>query len=585
MSDFLSILARSSGLAKNRSIRARFAAPGPDPTQAPKDSQQLSDDELKAVFLFFHKSGLFEEGYYTATYPEITKVGVDPLRHFYFHGYLEGYRPNPIFDPTWYLATYSDVKSAGKQPLLHYAFLGEREGRQPSQLFNPTWYRETYAIPNSQNALSHYLRNRIGRFSPIPEFDARYYLESYKDIAAARIDPFEHFLFHGYKEGKNPSKEFNTRFYIQRYLKGKTDRNPLLHYLEHRNQAAIFTTSAGIKASEVKRFSKPELGSSKVVKTALGEDLNKLERDTSEYVTLKFHDPIPDETSPISDNISPAETLKVSGQGVAPRRAEPKAPAQSVSERASTFGLNVEGSVDVVTRWCASGWVWRPSTPDQLLEVEAILNGKIIGRTVANQHRPDLVEHNKGSGQYGFILSFSSPLEDEIAPIFRVTGPEGPTVIAGPTKVHLEPGDEKGEAEAPAEKSFIGPAVEGHVDRMTRYEAVGWAWFPTAPEQTLRIEAVLDGKVIGRALADQPRPDLAKYGKGTGTLWIRNEIRRRRFGRQDTGNSSAACLWPGIGRRNQVAPDDTQRCSTSREGLRIGAARRARRFHLEGVNV
>ena len=518
MSDFLSILARRSGHAKNRSGRPHFAAPGRDQAQAPKHSQQLSDDELKAVFLFFHNSGLFDASYYTATYPEITKAGVDPLRHFYFHGYLEGRRPNPIFDPTWYLATYSDVKSAGKQPLLHYAFLGEREGRQPSQLFNPTWYRETYAIPNSQNALSHYLRNRIGRFSPIPEFDARYYLESYKDVAAARIDPFEHFLVHGYKDGKNPSKEFNTRFYIQRYLKGKTDRNPLLHYLEHRNQAGIFPIPSEIKASihsEVKRFSKPELRSSKVVKTALSEDLNKLGRDANEQITLKFHDPIPDETPPISAIISPTETPEVFSQ-LAPQRAEPKAPAQSLSERASTFGLNVEGSVDVVTRWCASGWVWRPSTPDQLLEVEAILNGKIIGRTVANQHRPDLVEHNKGSGQYGFILSFSSPLEDEIAPIFRVTGPEGATVIAGPTKVHLEPGDEKNEAEAPAEKSFIGPTVEGHVDRMTRYEAVGWAWFPTAPEQTLRIEAVLDGKVIGRALAYQPRPDLAKYGKGTG---------------------------------------------------------------------
>ena len=126
-----------------------------------------------------------------------------------------------------------------KQPLLHYAFLGEREGRQPSNIFNPEWYRKTYAVPESQNALAHYLRNRIGRFSPIPEFDVNYYLETYKDIAAARVDPFEHFLFHGFKEGRNPSREFNTRLYIQRHFKGKADQNPLLHYLEHQNKERV----------------------------------------------------------------------------------------------------------------------------------------------------------------------------------------------------------------------------------------------------------------------------------------------------------------------------------------------------------
>ena len=144
------------------------------------------------------------------------------------------------------------------------------------------------------------------------------------------------------------------------------------------------------------------------------------------------------------------------------------------------------------------------------------MNGKIIGRAIADRHRPDLVEYNKGSGHYGFVLNFSEPLEDEIAPILRVAGPEGPTLIAGPAKVHLEPGKEKNSSEAPAEKSFIGPAIEGHVDRMNRHEAVGWAWFPAAPEQTARVEAILDGNVIGRALADQPRPDLAEHGKGTG---------------------------------------------------------------------
>jgi glycosyltransferase involved in cell wall biosynthesis len=271
MPDFLSSLARTSGGAKKKLNHANVTALSRNHARASEKHQpnspentwrklDLSKAELAAIFIFFQKSGLFDAGYYTTTYPDVVKAGVDPLEHFYFHGYLEGRRPNPIFDPIWYLTTYPDVKSAGKQPLLHYAFLGEREGRQPSRLFNPKWYRKAYAIPESQSALSHYLKNRVGPFSPIPEFDAKFYLETYKDIAAAGIDPFEHFLFQGYREGRNPSSEFNTRFYIKRYFNGKTDENPLLHYLEHRNETGIFPVPPEGEAtipSQVKRFTKP----------------------------------------------------------------------------------------------------------------------------------------------------------------------------------------------------------------------------------------------------------------------------------------------------------------------------------------
>ena len=228
--------------------------------KVPRRKLRLSKAQLSTIFKYFRDSGLFDAGYYVVTYPDIAKADIDPLEHFYFHGYLEGRRPNPIFDPTWYLANYPDVSAAGIQPLLHYARYGEPEGRQPSQLFDPKWYRKTYAISDSQNALSHYLENRTGPYSPIPEFDAKFYLETYKDIAVAGVDPFEHFLFHGYREGRNPSSWFNTRFYIQRYLKGETEQNPLLHYLEHRNEPGIFPAppeNDSTVPSEVKRFTKP----------------------------------------------------------------------------------------------------------------------------------------------------------------------------------------------------------------------------------------------------------------------------------------------------------------------------------------
>ena len=142
------------------------------------------------------------------------------------YGFKEGRRPNSIFDPIWYLATYPDVKEEDVQPLLHYAMLGEQEGRCPGPYFQPAWYREKYKIPTNESALAHYLKNRLGPYSPISEFDAQFYLQTYTDVASAGIDPFEHFIFHGYKEGRNPSAEFDTKFYMRRYLKGRLDQNP-----------------------------------------------------------------------------------------------------------------------------------------------------------------------------------------------------------------------------------------------------------------------------------------------------------------------------------------------------------------------
>jgi hypothetical protein len=144
--------------------------------------------------------------------------------------------------------------------LLHYALFGEQEGRCPGPYFQPTWYREKYKLPTGESALVHYLKNRLGPYSPILEFDAQYYLQTYADVASAGINPFEHFMFHGYKEGRNPSAEFDTKFYTRRYLKGRQDQNPLLHFLEHRHEDGIFPWPPENEATipaEVKRFTRP----------------------------------------------------------------------------------------------------------------------------------------------------------------------------------------------------------------------------------------------------------------------------------------------------------------------------------------
>jgi glycosyltransferase involved in cell wall biosynthesis len=213
--------------------------------------------DVQALLVDF---GLFDESYYLASYHDVRDAGVDAFEHFFLYGYQEGRRPNPFFDPLWYRASYPDVAAEDLQPLLHYALYGEAEGRRPCPLFDPTWYRQRYQIAPDVNCLGHYVAHRNGPFSPIPEFDAEFYLTTYKDVASASADPFEHFMSYGFREGRNPSSDFDTRFYVQRYLPGDGETNPLVHYLENRGKPGIYPKPPEYEATipaEIRRFTKP----------------------------------------------------------------------------------------------------------------------------------------------------------------------------------------------------------------------------------------------------------------------------------------------------------------------------------------
>lgn len=61
-------------------------------------------------------------------------------------------------------------------------------------------------------------------------FDRDFYRRTYVDVRNAGADPFEHFMRHGWREGRLPSSDFNTLYYRDRYLAGVA-ANPLSHYV------------------------------------------------------------------------------------------------------------------------------------------------------------------------------------------------------------------------------------------------------------------------------------------------------------------------------------------------------------------
>ena len=65
-------------------------------------------------------------------------------------------------------------------------------------------------------------------------FDADFYLKRYRDVTASGVDPFEHYIRFGWKEGRDPSPAFSTNYYLQRAPAiARAGTNPFLHWISH----------------------------------------------------------------------------------------------------------------------------------------------------------------------------------------------------------------------------------------------------------------------------------------------------------------------------------------------------------------
>jgi GT2 family glycosyltransferase/glycosyltransferase involved in cell wall biosynthesis len=63
-------------------------------------------------------------------------------------------------------------------------------------------------------------------------FDPSYYLSKNKDVKQAKIDPLNHFINYGAKEGRNPNAAFDIKYFIETYMKEKGQTNPLVFYIK-----------------------------------------------------------------------------------------------------------------------------------------------------------------------------------------------------------------------------------------------------------------------------------------------------------------------------------------------------------------
>lgn len=61
-------------------------------------------------------------------------------------------------------------------------------------------------------------------------FDEDYYLKNNCHIRQSGMDPLLHYIYHGFKEGRNPSPTFDTSYYLKYVNVKNSGLNPLVHY-------------------------------------------------------------------------------------------------------------------------------------------------------------------------------------------------------------------------------------------------------------------------------------------------------------------------------------------------------------------
>ncbi len=220
---------------------------------AAPDVLSVSDPSEQQDLAVLQRSGLFEGEWFTARNTDVPGGSHAVLVHWHRYGWQEGRWPNPYFDPTYYRSRNPDCTG---NPLLHYIQQGEAAGRRPVAHFDPAWYRTHHAVPVNELCLAHYLRQRCTPLvSPLAEFDAAFYLRENPDVAAAGMDPMEHYLVRGASEGRMPCPRFNPK----RWGGAGLHPNPLLGLLRWREEGGLDTGAPNI-ADEVRRNTRPAAG-------------------------------------------------------------------------------------------------------------------------------------------------------------------------------------------------------------------------------------------------------------------------------------------------------------------------------------
>ncbi|MFZ2870734.1 hypothetical protein [Zavarzinia sp.] len=171
--------------------------------------------------------------YYAGQLDREWGAGFDPVAHFAFRGWREGFNPTPTMAIADLIARYRHSANLLVNPLLTH-----REAEAGRYTPTANWQVPAASAAHDEAATA----DDASVTAPVPaqaepgtiadEFDAQYYLATHGDVKAAGIDPLDHYFYTGWREGRNPNAEFDSAYYlVQNPDVAALGVNPLWHYV------------------------------------------------------------------------------------------------------------------------------------------------------------------------------------------------------------------------------------------------------------------------------------------------------------------------------------------------------------------
>ena len=163
----------------------------------------------------------FDTDFYLLNNLDVRQAGIDPVLHYWRHGWREGRNPTPEFSVKEYLENNPALAQADVDPFWHYI---EFEVTRHAN--------DMHAMGRAEgDAQAAQLREKeadlIRDF-----FDAAYYLSRNPDVEEQKLDPLQHYCAVGWRENRNPNAWFSTRYYLEANPDvAEAGINPFWHYI------------------------------------------------------------------------------------------------------------------------------------------------------------------------------------------------------------------------------------------------------------------------------------------------------------------------------------------------------------------
>lgn len=160
------------------------------------------------------------------------------------------------------------------------------------------------------------------------------------------------------------------------------------------------------------------------------------------------------------------------------------------------------GSVDLLENNMIVGWAYRPTDPDQPVELEILIDDKPVGSVAADIFRDDLLDAGIGNGKHAFAFTFPLGCFDGKPAEIIVRSAE--TGIILPMATGLS-------ASITHDNRFTGAADSIATDLIS-----GWIINHMDPHSPVDLAIYLDQALIGRGKTGQYRKDIARNFRGHG---------------------------------------------------------------------